>query len=706
MTFASFIANGQTLTEKSNTSFSMFWLLKDAEIEQPELLESQFNDLKSSGFTSLYVMLRSSRYSVFDTEVMAAAKRASEMCHNNNIVFHFGLDPRFGASNITRKSGHGAQFLLATKDFFNTESLTQDSDKLVNPETYRLNETKVVNDAYNLKYKYPSRRDSHVLTDVGMWFNPKCVEKVYAYQRKNGKVVVSSIRDITTDHHLFINRSFYYLEIFGKIVLPQGDWYVTAFPRFDTNLYAYELKDHQQQFENLIGEYYNKGVELDGFVWDEPGYCLEIGKYVISDQLYKDFQAKYGYDLKSKLYALTLHLDDESQLQVRNDYFNLLTDYVFGAQLKCLNKAKQYNSKIRMGIHATWHDIVSEDMFHGAGNLWKSLDGVDGGYTDRGWFESYCSDSATMRHRLHTVAFMVIAKGLARYTVSQKAHFNQWGVKYDNDIVIYWNDLMAAFSNEWINHSYGYTGVLGADRSFGPGYPNHKSWSILPVMIDKCKKVNEITSYTIPLGEVAIVYPNTTLMSIWPYEGIPMETKILELIGAMPALGIQADVIGSNFLDEATVNNGKLTVRGHTYQAVILPYNKILSEKSLNVLKQLIAQKAKVYFAGDTPCMRLDGTSININIKKTISLSGDINKTIDELKRLNIPSSCSSLNGAYLNLIPSEEKNSYFLTVMPIVPNTTVGGTIVCLGQKVEIKPTKSLSIYKIKKGVVVQKII
>ncbi|MDD4921263.1 MAG: hypothetical protein PHS30_02160 [Bacteroidales bacterium] len=680
----------------------MFWLLKDAEIEQPALLQSQFDDLKKAGFTSLYVMLRSTRYHIFDKEVIAVAKRTGEMCRQNNIKFIFGLDPRFGAIYITRKSGYGAQILLTVPDYF-TDISAESKKETGDIKQNGLNEQKIVQGKYSLKYTYPSRRDTHILTEVSMWYNPIGVDKVYAYRRENGKVITSSVRDITSGHHFFINRSFYYIEIFGEVYLPDGEWYVTAFPRFMTNMYAYESKEQQQIFEDLIGEYKKQDVKIDGIVWDEPGYYVNFGKYVVSEQLYADFQKKYGYDLKSKLYALTLTLDDESQIKVRNDYFELLMDYVFGGEKRCRDIAKRYYGKMRMGIHATWHDIVSEDMFHGTGNLWRGFESVDGGYTDGGSYENYFTDN--QENRFAAVAYMIIAKGLARFSESKKAHFNQWGVHFDNQVPVYWNDLMAAFSNEWINHSYGYTGVIGADRSFGPGYPDHESWNIMPDLVAECKKVNEITSYNLPLGESVIIYPNTTLLGSWAVEGVAKERRILALIGAMPAMGLQTDVIGSNLLDEAEVKNGRLVVRGHIYNAVFLPYNEILSSKSVHVLQQMIAQKGRIYFGGNVPQQDLDGKVVDLKVKTSFSLSGDIEKTMSEVSKLKIPSGCTQLKGAYLNLIPSDDGKMVFLTVMPIVPNTHVGGAVVCFGQKVEIGMTKSLAIYEIKRGVKPKKV-
>ena len=171
-----------------------------------------------------------------------------------------------------------------------------------------------------------------MLTEVSLWLNPVGVERVYAYQRAGGKVVRASIRDITATHRLFVNRAFTYVEVFGKVDLPAGDWYVFAFPRFDTNMYAYDSPEHEREFMTLVDGYKAKGLDLDGFWWDEPGYYFQFGHYAISPRVYEDFARRYGYRLEDELYALPLALDDDRQVRVRHDYFDLLMDYVYGGE--------------------------------------------------------------------------------------------------------------------------------------------------------------------------------------------------------------------------------------------------------------------------------------------------------------------------------------------------------------------------------------
>ena len=99
--FATTAIVGQTINEKViKTDFPIFWLLQDKQIENHRLIEKEFSDIVNAGFAGVHVMLRATRYHIFDQEVIAASKKISELCKAQNIFLTLGLDPRFGASHI------------------------------------------------------------------------------------------------------------------------------------------------------------------------------------------------------------------------------------------------------------------------------------------------------------------------------------------------------------------------------------------------------------------------------------------------------------------------------------------------------------------------------------------------------------------------------------------------------------------------------
>ena len=560
------------------------------------------------------------------------------------------------------------------------------------PDTLLLNECKVENNSYSLKYEYPIRRDIHLLSDVSLCLNPLSVEKVFAYQRENGKVVKSSIRDITADAHLFVNRSMYYVEVFGKSNLPEGDWYVFAFPRFMTNMYAFDAPEHEKIMTDLLDEYKKRDVHLNGLWWDEPGYYFQFGQFAISDRIYNDFKNKYGYNLKDNLYLLILDMNDNSQLKVRKDYFELLMDYVFGGEKRYWDYAEKLFGPLRMGIHQTWHTIP-DDTYAGCGDYWRGLDAVDGGYTDDGSFETYFTTNLAGKYE--QTAFMILASSLAKFSRDGVAHYNRWGTNYNNEVPIYWNDLMALFSNTWLQHCYGYTGVVGASRGFGPGFPDHSSWSILPGLNNRTKQVIDITKYKLPIADVAIVFPiSTFLTSLQPTTGKMMD-DIRRLVGIMPSLGIQVDAISDWLFAEGKIEDGVFHVRNQKYKAILLPYSKIVSKETLATVRELQNKNFPIYFINELPQFQLNGEQVDLKATVSFNIGRNVNQLSDDIKKLNLPSPVTQLKDAYLTVVPANEKELYIL-VMPVEPGNEVGGEISCLGKKVNIEKTSTLSIYRV----------
>ena len=666
---------------------SMFWTWQDSTIENKEYLLWQLNDLKSAGFKCLYAVPRATRYQLYDKEMIDAVKFAGDACKKEGIEFVWGADPRFAARQTTQKTGYGAELLIVNSKFkFDYNSSGPEAEKLF------LNECKVNNNKYSLRYEYPSRRDIHMLTEVSLWLNPIGVDKVFAYQKKDGKVLKSSVKDITPGHHFFVNRSFYYVEVFGKTNLPAGDWYVIAFPRFMTNNYAYDSPAHEKILFSLLDEYKKQNVHFDGFWWDEPGYYFQYGQYAISSRIYNDFKNKYKYDLKSNLYALLLDIDDNSHLKVRYDYFQLLMDYVFGSEKRFWEKGEKLFGSLRMGIHQTWHTLP-DNMNTGCADYWRGLEAVDGGYTDDEAFEHYFKTDLAGKYE--ETSFMILASSLAKFSKSGIAHYNRWGTNYGKEVPTYWNDLMTLFSNEWIQHCYGYTGIIGASRDFGPGFPNHETWKILPDLIKRTQKVVDITKYNLLAAEVAIVYPLPAFLTERQPVLEQMMGKLNRLTGIMPALGIQADVISDWLLAEGKINDRVLQVRNQKYKAVLLPFPKVVTPECLSVIQKMKELNFPCYIIDEPPQFILDGKKISQSFDVSFKIGKDINVLSEEIEKLNLPSPVTKLKGAYVTVIPGQSMD-VFVMIMPVVPGTQVGGEILYKGNKIIVEQTNSLSIYHI----------
>ncbi|MFT3828337.1 MAG: hypothetical protein QM691_01395 [Opitutaceae bacterium] len=671
---------------------TMFWTWQDREIENPEVLLAELRDLKAAGFDGLFTMPRATRYHLFDDEMTAAVQLASEACRREGIKFIWGPDPRFAAHPIVAETGYGAEVLLTGLDFM-AKRPAADSPE-TDPERQLLNECRVEGGRYSLRFNYPVRRDIHMLTEVSMWFNPVGVDRVIAYRRSgDGKVLADSVRDITAGHHFFVNRALSYVEVFGRVQLPAGEWWVVAFPRFRTNLYAFDAPEHEKRMIALLDRYKARGIAFDGFWWDEPGYTLQFGQYAISDRIYADFRAKYGYDLRENLHALLLPLDDGRHLRVRHDYFQLLMDYVFGAEHRFWQAGEKRFGPLRMGIHHNWHSMP-DNIYHGSADPWRGLEAVDAGYTDDSGFEGYFSGS--LARRFEQVSYMIQAASLGRFSRSGKAFYNRWGVKYGPEVAAYWNDLMPLFSNQWLQHSYGSTGAIGGGRDFGPGFPNHPTWPLLPGWIEKTRRVHAITGYRLPLAEVAVVYPVPTVLVGREPENDALINRVNRLVGAMPAAGVGVDAISESFFAEGKLEAGAFVVRGQRYRAVVLPHARVLSAAGLVQVRTLLAAKFPIHFTEELPAVTIDGAPIALTGAAVAFKTPDDATTLPELiESLHLPSMLTRLPGAYVSALPGEGDTTLVL-VMPIEPGATVAGEMACRGVRFTVAPTSTLAIYEV----------
>ena len=174
-----------------------------------------------------------------------------------------------------------------------------------------------------------------------------------------------------------------------------------------------------------------------------------------------------------------------------------------------------------------------------------------------------------------------------------------------------------------------------------------------------------------------------------------MVNHIGRLLGIMPALGIQADGISDWLLAEGKIENGKLKIRDEEYSAVLLPFAKIVTSECLAVIDQLRQEGIPCYFIDETPQYFLNGIETDFNASVAFSIGEDMTKLASDVEKLHLPSPATKLEGAYVTLIPGDNNNT-FIMIMPVIPNTEVGGAIKCNNQTIKVKPTSKLSIYEV----------
>jgi hypothetical protein len=496
---------------------------------------------------------------------------------------------------------------------------------------------------YSIRIEWILHRHSHMFIDVCLHYEPVEIEKAFMFKLKDGKIQKKTIIDITSEAKFFVNYNDDYVEIFGDTNKKYEGWHVIAYPRFKTNVLDYASPKNQKEFAKFVDIYKKKKIKLDGIAWDEAGYYAEFGRFPVSKYIYSKFKEKYGYDLKENLYAIQMDVDDNSQIKIRNDYYSILEDCVFGAQKNLWDYAKKSYPEVASGIHQTWHGESggTEDMVHGAFDVWKGSKALSGGFTDMGYAERLVDKNEEWYP--HYISNMILAKSLAKFGKYNTPFFNVWGVdfdgsnpKYPPDVMDYWVDLMGVFSNKWLAHAYGYTGVINADRGFGPGYPFHNTWKKFNVLNKRINEIEKLTQLKPTEANIAVVYPIESLKAIGNLSGNAIARKIHELVYELTYDGFSVDMISPEMLGDGKFNGCEFSYKKNKYDFIISPYLKVLPKNSVKIVSEMINNKFPMFFDDNYPAFDSEGNKLKLNCKPKYDLFKEPEKDLIQfgLKKL------------------------------------------------------------------------
>jgi len=101
--------------------------------------------------------------------------------------------------------------------------------------------------------------------ETSLCFEPAGLEKAFLFQMTNRTILKDTIRDITSVSHFFTNIAKEYAEVFGNVKVPDDEeWWVMAFPKFDTNLYDYAGRNSNHLLYEFIENLFDACAHMDG----------------------------------------------------------------------------------------------------------------------------------------------------------------------------------------------------------------------------------------------------------------------------------------------------------------------------------------------------------------------------------------------------------------------------------------------------------
>ena len=233
----------------------MVWTINDPVIEDPSLLESQFDDLHRAGFDGAAVYVRCSRYTWSDGPAKTALAHISRLCRRHRFHLWIGPDPRFISRQLIAHGG-GAEVLLfgdSTRAgrFPNTAALA--------------------GGRFSVRCMLTPRH-GHMLNEVALEYSPLGVVRCYAVRDIPPPLRRGDVLDITSRCRTFYNARDRYIEAFGTFTPPDGSgWNVVAFFHAASSHADYSNPAQMREYARRLASLRREGALTGSLMWDEAG---------------------------------------------------------------------------------------------------------------------------------------------------------------------------------------------------------------------------------------------------------------------------------------------------------------------------------------------------------------------------------------------------------------------------------------------------
>ena len=654
----------------------IMWTWQDDQVEDHHLLDEAIADIAEHGFSGALAMLRGCRYSLSDPLVIDAARHAAASAHRRQLAFWFALDPRLDQGRLIGLPAGRASFLLTGRAGDDALPCETDVD---------------ADGRYRVRLDTGPPRGQHMLSQVAVTFEPAAIEVVVAYRKTaEGAIVTDSVRDISADARLFVQRGAGYFEIFGQLEpAPGPGWSVLALARGSSTYPDLGSEAVLDAISDLYATYGHAAVELDGVFWDEIGHLTSFGhdrsRLPWTPAVRRAFAERLAGEPTEALPLLLLDDDAERAGRARRDYYAAVQDVVIAAQARCRDVAhKVWGDGVDIGIHQTWHQNA-DDLPHGTGDWWRGSQALTGGFTDVGDAERV----GEAEHLDEVLAMVVIAASLARHHESPRAFCNVWGVDYGAQIVDWWAHLLGAFGVTWLAHTYGPTSYIDCETGWGPGYPHHPTWDHCAAANAAAALIGEITGRTLPAADVAVVYPIGALARVGNAAANGLARDAQRVIAQLVRHGVAVDVISPDLFAGGAVDDGVFwltTPHGRLrYRAVVYPHPLALQPAELDRVGELRGAGVPTVLVGERPREGPGAAAPDDPAPSPIS-TAQFDTAVADLPRL-----VEAPANAVANLFRRPDATTTVL-VTPVVPGTSVAGRIRAPGIDVEVSDLSGIA--------------
>lgn len=678
----------------------LIWPWGDSEIENPRNLRLVLDRVYEKGFAGVLVMLTGTRYELMDAKVVSSIVQASQWARSRGIPFWFQADPRHASRSLILKTGERLQNLIVFPDEYGVtlpapgggkSSVRREEDPCIRApaplqdagsapaggwNTGQPLVGAVKDNRFQLFYRIPAGRSSVHLLEKNIVFEPSGLERCFLFQMKDRILIRDSVRDITRLTRFFANIPESRIEIFGEVGVPQSEpWWVTAFPRFDTNLFDYAGRESNDALIAFIEALFDSGAIWNGVTWGYGGTCGEQGRFPVSLSLYNSFIADYGYDLRNVLYNLVLDADDGSHVRVREDYYNLLMETIDSAQNDFRQNLHGFFGDMEIGRWHAWGGCQGSPAVCGSLDPWHGMDRrtvcltclPDDGYSQS---EEILTGRLAMTRSLglvseHKKAFMAVP---AQGPVELDRFFEMAALFSVRCMTEYMHDRRIMDTEKWLERFEEFNKRAAA--------------------------FEVVTGYQFAETNTAVVFPVDTLIGKGFDDSECMSDATLRLIARMIRSGIQLDVLSSRMLGKGRLTSQGFSLGERNYQAIVYPYPEVVGADALEGLAILLRFGFPLFMGKDIPRMVSGGKRIPHEFKPSFDPeTGDVIPLLLEKAPppLSVPENAI---GAWI-----KRKHENLVLVLPARKGDEVQGRIVLGKRSFDIQDVDRLAVFQAGSG-------
>ncbi|MCD6116810.1 hypothetical protein J7K93_07335 [bacterium] len=631
------------------------WKWEDREVDLYNTLRLQVEKIAKCGFSGILVCQGISRYKFTDNKVLRALSKTSQYAKKRNLEFIVMADPRQSSRFFISKTEERTQCLIIHRN--------TDKEKTAKFS----NVAKVEEGHFFISIPFSEKYLCSHLQERAVLFSPSGVERVFLFRAENDIIAPDSVEDITALSYSITNIADGVIEISGDTTENNGgNYYVMAFPRFDTNLFDFAGRESNDLVYSFAGNIFDACTNLDGMIWgsDETSYGMIGDMLPVSLSIYNNFKAEYGYDLKNFLFALLLPMSDNSHIKVRTDFYTHLNNLIKASK-------KDFAST----MHAFFPDFNLISMYsvsRGAGSDVKRCP----------VFDPWINNDIVSEHLTHLdlnarnngepdiLSGMVISKSLAVFSESGSGAIEISGINNNRESLNFIADTASLFSLELI---------LSSDNPEDFFRINKKT-----------SEVDRITKRTAPFADTLFLFPSYTMMNINEEYRNYILDETLRLIKDLTLSHIQMDVISPHMLTNAEVSDRGIRLGYRTYKAVIAPYAEIVDSEIFHILSRIDDYKHPLLFGNSAPKYSTTGKKV----PKKFSICFTIGENhIQEILSTSIKPAVIFPESCIGTII--FKRDSTLILVSPSAPGSKFEGRILFDGHQIQVEKSNSITIFQ-----------